>query len=236
VFPEGDGTSERALSVEGLPSLPPFRLPPSSPAACGLAAFSSRDSTQAAPAPDQGSPDHDSSNDHHDRHRPHSNPSATTAPTSSTPPSSTTLFTPSRPSHPPPAGPVRWALFSHLPVCSISSGLLLGVLLAALAAALYHPASVRLHSLLTFAPLSDHTSASPDSPAEVVRQVEERRMALNNTGGATSIARVYADVNANMPRSYWDYDSVNISWGVLENYEVVRKIGMYSHCLSAPSI
>src|ERR1019366_4979292 len=23
----------------------------------------------------------------------------------------------------------------------------------------------------------------------------------------------------------WDYDSVNISWGALENYEVVRKIG-----------
>jgi len=41
-----------------------------------------------------------------------------------------------------------------------------------------------------------------------------------------TMARVYADVNANMPRSYWDYDSVNISWGALENYEVVRKIGM----------
>ncbi|KAF2750724.1 putative casein kinase [Sporormia fimetaria CBS 119925] len=40
-----------------------------------------------------------------------------------------------------------------------------------------------------------------------------------------SIARVYADVNSNMPRAYWDYDSVNIQWGVLENYEVVRKIG-----------
>ncbi|SPQ18805.1 92e8b290-5ba8-4341-8b55-d0c53ffb552b [Thermothielavioides terrestris] len=39
------------------------------------------------------------------------------------------------------------------------------------------------------------------------------------------MARVYADVNQNMPRSYWDYDSVNIGWGVLENYEVVRKIG-----------
>lgn len=51
-------------------------------------------------------------------------------------------------------------------------------------------------------------------------------MAMNNSGGAASIARVYADVNANMPRAYWDYDSVNISWGVLENYEVVRKIGM----------
>jgi casein kinase II subunit alpha len=50
-------------------------------------------------------------------------------------------------------------------------------------------------------------------------------MAQNTTTGATSVARVYADVNANMPRSYWDYDSVNISWGVLENYEVVRKIG-----------
>ncbi|KAI5811858.1 casein kinase II [Pyronema omphalodes] len=39
------------------------------------------------------------------------------------------------------------------------------------------------------------------------------------------MARVYADVNQRMPRSYWDYDSVNIQWGVLENYEVVRKIG-----------
>ena len=41
----------------------------------------------------------------------------------------------------------------------------------------------------------------------------------------TSIARVYADVNSRMPRSYWDYDGVNIGWGVLNNYEVVRKIG-----------
>ena len=45
---------------------------------------------------------------------------------------------------------------------------------------------------------------------------------------AVIMARVYADVNQQMPRSYWDYDSVNISWGVLENYEVVRKIGQYS--------
>lgn len=44
-----------------------------------------------------------------------------------------------------------------------------------------------------------------------------------------SMARVYADVNAQMPRAYWDYDSVNISWGILENYEVVRKIGSPSH-------
>ena len=42
------------------------------------------------------------------------------------------------------------------------------------------------------------------------------------------MARVYANVNQEMPRAYWDYDSVNISWGVLENYEVVRKIGTVS--------
>jgi casein kinase II subunit alpha len=39
------------------------------------------------------------------------------------------------------------------------------------------------------------------------------------------MARIYADVNQQMPRSYWDYDSMNITWGMLENYEVVRKIG-----------
>ena len=39
------------------------------------------------------------------------------------------------------------------------------------------------------------------------------------------MARVYADVNQHMPKSYWEYDSVNITWGILENYEVVRKIG-----------
>jgi len=49
------------------------------------------------------------------------------------------------------------------------------------------------------------------------------------------MARVYADVNQQMPRSYWDYDSVNITWGVLENYEVVRKIGMPSQ-LSVPPL
>lgn len=30
-----------------------------------------------------------------------------------------------------------------------------------------------------------------------------------------------------MPKSYWEYDSVNITWGFQENYEVVRKIGSF---------
>lgn len=50
------------------------------------------------------------------------------------------------------------------------------------------------------------------------------------------MARVYADVNQHMPKAYWEYDSVNITWGVLENYEVVRKIGtsMQAHLTSSP--
>lgn len=47
------------------------------------------------------------------------------------------------------------------------------------------------------------------------------------------MARVYADVNQHMPKSYWEYDSVNITWGVLENYEVVRKIGMFMVLIAA---
>jgi len=76
-------------------------------------------------------------------------------------------------------------------------------------------------------PLSDASTASVESAADLEVPSEKNSMALNNSGAATSIARVYADVNANMPRAYWDYDSVNISWGVLENYEVVRKIGRF---------
>jgi casein kinase II subunit alpha len=80
---------------------------------------------------------------------------------------------------------------------------------------LYDPSSA------TTAPWRLDRTGAPNLP----KNTFVARMALNNSSGATSLARVYADVNANMPRSYWDYDSVNISWGVLENYEVVRKIG-----------
>lgn len=75
--------------------------------------------------------------------------------------------------------------------------------------------------------ISITTAAPPVEATPLVTKATADTMALNSSGGATSVARVYADVNANMPRSYWDYDSVNISWGVLENYEVVRKIGLH---------
>lgn len=40
-----------------------------------------------------------------------------------------------------------------------------------------------------------------------------------------SVARVYADVNKNKPKEYWDYDNLTIDWGNQEDYEVIKKIG-----------
>ncbi|KAJ4990170.1 casein kinase II subunit alpha [Stagonosporopsis vannaccii] len=89
------------------------------------------------------------------------------------------------------------------------------------------PASLRLcPPPLDRVPTTTTLAASPTVAASsptVTANLAATKMTTNSNGA--SIARVYADVNANMPRSYWDYDSVNISWGVLENYEVVRKIG-----------
>lgn len=41
----------------------------------------------------------------------------------------------------------------------------------------------------------------------------------------TSVARIYADANELVHRSYWDYDNLQVAWGVQDNYEIVRKIG-----------
>ena len=38
------------------------------------------------------------------------------------------------------------------------------------------------------------------------------------------MARVYADVNQNMPRSYWDYDSVNISKLIYHETNLGRRV------------
>ncbi|WOO83509.1 Casein kinase II subunit alpha [Vanrija pseudolonga] len=43
--------------------------------------------------------------------------------------------------------------------------------------------------------------------------------------GSRSIARVYADVNERLGRSWWDYDNLIVTWGVQDNYEIVRKVG-----------
>ena len=40
-----------------------------------------------------------------------------------------------------------------------------------------------------------------------------------------SQSRVYADVNSNKPREYWDYESHVVEWGNQDDYQVVRKLG-----------
>tara|TARA_R110002003_G_scaffold126_16_gene11597 strand:+ start:33974 stop:34759 length:786 start_codon:yes stop_codon:yes gene_type:complete len=119
---------------------------------------------------------------------------------------------------------LRGGLFRRFPWNKAAA---LGVL-AGLALLLLRPVQLRFFT----PPLDPSTAPSTLAAHETVagtsppaQSTFQPSMALNNATGATSVARVYADVNANMPRSYWDYDSVNISWGVLENYEVVRKIG-----------
>ncbi|KAI9492599.1 kinase-like domain-containing protein [Zychaea mexicana] len=40
-----------------------------------------------------------------------------------------------------------------------------------------------------------------------------------------SIARCYADANNKMPKTYWDYDNLQVQWGLQDNYEIIRKVG-----------
>jgi len=38
-------------------------------------------------------------------------------------------------------------------------------------------------------------------------------------------SRVYADVNVNKPREYWDYECHVIEWGNIDDYQLLRKLG-----------
>eukprot|EP00161_Ancyromonas_sigmoides_P004215 TRINITY_DN1418_c0_g1_i1.p2 TRINITY_DN1418_c0_g1~~TRINITY_DN1418_c0_g1_i1.p2 ORF type:complete len:337 (-),score=121.52 TRINITY_DN1418_c0_g1_i1:64-1074(-) len=40
-----------------------------------------------------------------------------------------------------------------------------------------------------------------------------------------NVAKVYADVNAQKPKEYWDYEALTVTWSDPEDYELVRKIG-----------
>ncbi|ODQ44958.1 hypothetical protein PICMEDRAFT_17463 [Pichia membranifaciens NRRL Y-2026] len=42
---------------------------------------------------------------------------------------------------------------------------------------------------------------------------------------ATTISRVYADVNESKPQEYWDYENISIMWGAQSNYEIGDKVG-----------
>jgi len=40
-----------------------------------------------------------------------------------------------------------------------------------------------------------------------------------------NVARLYAEVNATRPESYWNYDNVQITWGNQDDYDILRKVG-----------
>ncbi|KAJ2334660.1 Activated CDC42 kinase 1, partial [Coemansia sp. RSA 2681] len=56
-------------------------------------------------------------------------------------------------------------------------------------------------------------------------QGNTNELPTNEAGLIVTRSRVYADANANMPSSYWDYDNLQVEWGSQENYEIIRKIG-----------
>ncbi|CCE87210.1 Piso0_005753 [Millerozyma farinosa CBS 7064] len=40
-----------------------------------------------------------------------------------------------------------------------------------------------------------------------------------------SVSKVYTDVLASKPQSYWDYENVNIKWESQDDYEIIKKLG-----------
>lgn len=60
----------------------------------------------------------------------------------------------------------------------------------------------------------------------------------HSTMAVPSRARVYADVNSQNPREYWDYESYVVDWGNQEDYQLVRKLGRgkYSEVFEAINI
>ncbi|KAH3667844.1 hypothetical protein WICMUC_005244 [Wickerhamomyces mucosus] len=40
-----------------------------------------------------------------------------------------------------------------------------------------------------------------------------------------SVSKVYADVNNNKPKSWWDYETVQVQWQNPEHYEIIKKLG-----------
>ena len=51
------------------------------------------------------------------------------------------------------------------------------------------------------------------------------RSVRTKTPDTQSKSRIYRDICVNRPRDYSDYESLVVSWGDQDDYEVVRKVG-----------
>lgn len=58
-------------------------------------------------------------------------------------------------------------------------------------------------------------SAAPSWPtAPLVKPMARFGKAIRvDPEGMMSSARVYADINVNRPKDYWDYESFSVAWG-----------------------
>lgn len=59
----------------------------------------------------------------------------------------------------------------------------------------------------------------------MVQMAQRFQKAIRDKDGMMSTARVYAEVNVNRSKDYWDYENLSIEWGNQDDYEVVRKVG-----------
>ncbi|KAJ8906989.1 hypothetical protein NDN08_003472 [Rhodosorus marinus] len=75
-------------------------------------------------------------------------------------------------------------------------------------------------------------AAGPAGPESASRRKRRER------GGCVSVSKVYRDVNLLKSQDYWDYDTLSISWGNQDDYEVIRKVGRgkYSDVFEGVSI
>ncbi|KAK7307681.1 hypothetical protein VNO77_40948 [Canavalia gladiata] len=76
------------------------------------------------------------------------------------------------------------------------------------------------------APLSHPPQSHPPAPPSPPPDILAHKIGKSTRRpGATSEARIYADINVVRPKEYWDYESLTVQWGEQDDYEVVRKVG-----------
>eukprot|EP00243_Klebsormidium_subtile_P004430 TRINITY_DN18406_c0_g1_i1.p1 TRINITY_DN18406_c0_g1~~TRINITY_DN18406_c0_g1_i1.p1 ORF type:complete len:447 (+),score=102.62 TRINITY_DN18406_c0_g1_i1:271-1611(+) len=73
--------------------------------------------------------------------------------------------------------------------------------------------------------VAKRSSCVPNAEPSRAISVIQRIARAFRQRGAMSKARVYADVNVQRPKEYWDYEALTVQWGDQDDYEVVRKVG-----------
>ncbi|RAL46691.1 hypothetical protein DM860_004970 [Cuscuta australis] len=80
------------------------------------------------------------------------------------------------------------------------------------------------------APLAEQPNLRPAPPSPTPVNLFSSIGFLNLSDAGISVrsmsrARVYADVNRDRHRTYWDYEAFNVHWGDQRDYKVIRKVG-----------